>query len=268
VQLLYRRHRAYRAVLMMRFPVCKRLWFFFVIFACVDVVAIRLMSLSDGTSTTASTGILHILLKLDAKVDAQSSELLYLRRESSEMRRSIQSLESRCSAAGESPGFSTHSAPSSASRSCDGASLVPLSQSEFVWICPVCLFHFTHRESFKGHIRQMMHHVRCVWSATNVDHVALVSKFAGDNFEAKASSFSHALYAEVCACTSSLDTEQQSYAHIFNWIGAAMSQEEGVALPRFNIGNRKERKRRGRSVSTTDMTSSSSRSRSQESNGS
>jgi hypothetical protein len=201
-----------------------------------------------------TSGIMHLLLKLDAKMTEHSSVLSSLKRETSELRRCVGSLQSVASKIGDSPGVA--SAPISPSVEAASCSRPRQQSSAFQWICPVCTKNFCDRESFKGHIRGLTHHVRCVWSSTIPHHCDLVHKFPGDDFASKASACSSALYAEVCACTSSLDTESQSHVHICTWIDAAKSRDAHVAFPRYDTGNRRERKRRSRGADAGSSISS------------
>lgn len=191
------------------------------------------------------SGIMHLLLKLDEKMNQHSSVLSSLQHETSELRRCVGSLQSHSSMLGESPGMSSVESTHTSVAATSGSR--PRSHtSALQWICPVCKKNFCDRESFKGHIRMLTQHVRCVWSSAEDDHLDLVHKFAGDDFACKASACSSALYAEVCACTSSLDSESQSHVHIFNWIDAAKSRDACVELPRYDTGNRRKRQRRSR----------------------
>ena len=212
------------------------------------------MQVTGAVPAPMASGIMHLLLKLDAKIDQHSSALSSLRHETSELRRFVGSLQSVSSKIGDSPGVpSAQFTPSVEASSC---SRPRLQSSAFQWNCPVCLKPFCDRESFKGHIRNLTTHVRCVWSSTDPNHCDLVHKFPGDNFASKASACSLALYAEVCACTSSLDTESQSHVHIFSWIDAAKSRDAHVAFPRYDTGNRRERKRRSRGADAGSSISS------------
>jgi hypothetical protein len=219
------------------------------------------MQVSGAAPTPVVSGIMHLLMKIDEKMNSQSLELSELRRESQQLRRDIQYMEFFRPLIGDSPD-SSGSAAAVRSHHRDEPHCAFMIQSAYEWVFPVCKQDFKHRESFKGHIRGLLQHVRCVWSAEDASHVSLVSKFQGDDFYSKAASCSAAMYAEVCACTSSMDSEAQSHAHIFDWISAAQSSNMDVVLPRFNTGNRRERKRRSRSVTSHDATCDSSQARS------
>ena len=156
-----------------------------------------MMQVAGAVPAPMASGIMHLLLKLDAKMTQHSSALSSLRHETSELRRCVGSLQSHSSMLGESPGMSSVESTHTSVAATSGSR--PRSHSSaFKWICPVCQKNFCDRESFKGHIRGLTNHVRCVWSSSDPDHCDLVHKFSGDNFACKAFACSSALYAEVC----------------------------------------------------------------------
>ena len=182
-------------------------------------------------------GVMHMLMKLDQKLDTQQQQLAILLRDKAS--------RDRCSGHGVDPSMRADSIPRD----------VP---SAFKWSCPVCKDDFKHRDSLKGHIRELLNHVQCVWSDSNPEHRLLVHRFPGSNFNEKSVACSKALYEEMRACTSSMDTEEQTHTHISNWIRAAMIEDALVALPKYDVGNRQPRKRRNSASASSASSNSSS----------
>lgn len=118
------------------------------------------------------------------------------------------------------------------------------------WICPVCEVRYSHRSSFKGHIRKLVHpssRPGCHLNPLDANHVTLVRRFEGQHFHQKARLFCQEFYHQVCACSSAHDTIQQSQDHIAAWLAAAntdVSLGNMVEFPIYDSGCRNVRKYR------------------------
>ena len=131
------------------------------------------------------------------------------------------------------------------------------------WVCPFCDEPLAHRDSFKGHIRALVHRTtRPKCHLHPQKHATMVSRFEGDTFYKQEKSFHIAFYSEVRACCTSLDSEQQSIDHIRRWLDVCMSGSD-VPLPVYDTSCRIVRAYK-RSQSPCSSRSSTSRSRSNE----
>jgi hypothetical protein len=99
------------------------------------------------------------------------------------------------------------------------------------WRCPVCYIVLKHADSFKGHIRSLLPanistRPKCYLKPFEPQHISLVHRFEGRNFNEQADNFIVAFYGFVrCAVTSSFSV-QQSLAHIASWISAALAEDD------------------------------------------
>ena len=147
---------------------------------------------------------------------------------------------------------------------CEDGSSDPVNVADNVkWVCPFCDEPLAHRDSFKGHIRALVHRTtRPKCHLHPQKHATMVSRFEGDTFYKQEQSFHIAFYSEVRACCTSLDSEQQSIDHIRRWLDVCMSGSD-APLPVYDTSCRIVRAYK-RSQSPCSSHSSTSRSKSNE----
>jgi hypothetical protein len=128
------------------------------------------------------------------------------------------------------------------------------------WQCPICEENFTHRESFKGHVRlcMLMQHQRCRLCEDNPKHQLLLGRFSCGTWGERGAAFTRAFYDQIRACTSTLDTDQQSHDHISAWLTVATSDDMHVPFPSYAAARPSLRKRRSALVSNGECVSGSS----------
>ena len=92
--------------------------------------------------------------------------------------------------------------------------------NECRWICPVCWQPFSHRESFKGHIRQLTisptDHMHCFLSEEKLEHRILLShpRYGDGDFKTRAAAFSSQLYDTVKSNSNSTRTSESSHSAV------------------------------------------------------
>ena len=92
--------------------------------------------------------------------------------------------------------------------------------SDCRWICPVCWQPFSHRESFKGHIRQLTisptDHMHCFLSEEKLEHRILLShpRYGDGDFKTRAAAFSSQLYDTVKSNSNSTRTSESSHSAV------------------------------------------------------
>ena len=97
-----------------------------------------------------------------------------------------------------------------------------------VWMCPVCSSPFRHRDSFKGHVRKLKYsssRPKCVLSPSSAAHLALVHRFAGDDFKSQAEVFRESFYSFVRAVCCAQMSVGDSHALICTWCDAAIADD-------------------------------------------
>lgn len=88
------------------------------------------------------------------------------------------------------------------------------------WVCPVCLVSFTHRESFKGHVRLMTlkktARSHCRFDPHNPHHQVLLShpRYGSGDFDSRALAFSHQMYDTVKSHSSSSRSSESSHSAV------------------------------------------------------
>jgi hypothetical protein len=207
--------------------------------ACTFLVMTTFVAGSDPPEPVLS-GILHALQSLrEEQKSFHSSVDLRLRIIENAMG-SRQSSSPCQSLAGEAPSISQ-----SRSRSCSRRRSQPV--LGLPWICPICNENLSHRDSFKGHIRLcfMLQHQRCRLMEDNVEHQALLRRFPNGAWDDRAAAFILEFYEQIRGCSSSLDPDHKSHAHIFGWLNAATSLDSAVPFPSYSSAVKRRRKGTG-----------------------
>jgi hypothetical protein len=114
------------------------------------------------------------------------------------------------------------------------------------WQCPVCGKVLQHKDSFRGHIRKLVHsstRPKCHLNPCDVTHQAMVARFAGATFYEKAAAFCRELNSQVKWSCTKRDDDEQSWQHVLLWIAAAKSDvlDFPVYDARFRSSARKQR---------------------------
>ena len=122
------------------------------------------------------------------------------------------------------------------------------------WICPICGENFTHRESFKGHVRLcvLSQHQRCRLMEDNAQHQALLSRFPNCAWDDRAKAFTSEFYEQIRVCSTSQDSDIKSHQHIFGWLKAATSQDTTVPFPSYSAARVDAKRRRMETGSLSD----------------
>lgn len=88
------------------------------------------------------------------------------------------------------------------------------------WPCPVCGHIYSHRESFKGHIRRLAlpvtHRAHCFLDPNNAEHQALLShdRYGDGDFDSRAKNFAIMLYDTVKSNSSSTMSSENSFTAV------------------------------------------------------
>ena len=130
--------------------------------------------------------------------------------------------------------------------------------------CPVCSQVLMHKESFKGHIRKLVHQSSrpgCHLNPRDEDHRLLVRHFHGSTFCEQARNFCAEFYAQTRSSCTKRDDDEHSRRHISDWLAAAKAEvfpHTMANFPVFDSGCRSvTRKHRRSDCDHSDVSASS-----------